>query len=255
MKWKPKTSTMNVKPDVSMPLGNKSRTTNILESITLRGSTLSNTPLSSNSFAARTIKFRNDQIAPILGYGDLVQGNVTIKRVYYVEGLNYNFNICCVQYSWFRCGGGWKGLDWVYDAGFGSCYFKSPTCTFMIKRDGENLDKMKEKGDACIFRVFYLVKSLHDHVKSDSIPQCPTTALEQESLSPGPQSQENVSQAVETVTTSNELDLLFSLMFDELLNGNTPVVLKSSAETAADTPNQHQQQNTTPSTSNNRFCR
>ncbi|GKB50518.1 integrase, catalytic region, zinc finger, CCHC-type containing protein [Tanacetum coccineum] len=36
------------------------------------------------------VKFRNDQIAPILGYGDLVQGNVTIKRVYYVEGLNHN---------------------------------------------------------------------------------------------------------------------------------------------------------------------
>nr|GEY28929.1 retrovirus-related Pol polyprotein from transposon TNT 1-94 [Tanacetum cinerariifolium] len=28
--------------------------------------------------------------APILGYGDLVQGNVTINRVYYVEGLNHN---------------------------------------------------------------------------------------------------------------------------------------------------------------------
>nr|GFB96260.1 integrase, catalytic region, zinc finger, CCHC-type, peptidase aspartic, catalytic [Tanacetum cinerariifolium] len=34
-----------------------------------------------------TIKFGNDQITPILGYGDLVQGAVTIKRVYYVEGL------------------------------------------------------------------------------------------------------------------------------------------------------------------------
>nr|GEV65441.1 retrovirus-related Pol polyprotein from transposon TNT 1-94 [Tanacetum cinerariifolium] len=37
-----------------------------------------------------TVKFGNDQIAPILGYGDLVQGAVTIKRVYYVEGLNHN---------------------------------------------------------------------------------------------------------------------------------------------------------------------
>nr|GEZ17688.1 hypothetical protein [Tanacetum cinerariifolium] len=36
------------------------------------------------------LKFRNDQIAPILGYGDLVQGAVTINRVYYVEGLNHN---------------------------------------------------------------------------------------------------------------------------------------------------------------------
>ncbi|GJS14749.1 retrovirus-related pol polyprotein from transposon TNT 1-94 [Tanacetum coccineum] len=32
----------------------------------------------------------NDHIAPILGYGDLVQGTITIKRVYYVEGLNHN---------------------------------------------------------------------------------------------------------------------------------------------------------------------
>nr|GEU96285.1 integrase, catalytic region, zinc finger, CCHC-type, peptidase aspartic, catalytic [Tanacetum cinerariifolium] len=37
-----------------------------------------------------TVKFGNDQIAPILGYGDLVQGVVTIKRVYYVKGLNHN---------------------------------------------------------------------------------------------------------------------------------------------------------------------
>nr|GEX50960.1 retrovirus-related Pol polyprotein from transposon TNT 1-94 [Tanacetum cinerariifolium] len=37
-----------------------------------------------------TVKFGNDQIPPILGYGDLVQGAVTIKRVYYVKGLNHN---------------------------------------------------------------------------------------------------------------------------------------------------------------------
>nr|GFA28397.1 integrase, catalytic region, zinc finger, CCHC-type, peptidase aspartic, catalytic [Tanacetum cinerariifolium] len=32
-----------------------------------------------------TVRFGNDQFAPILGYGDLVQGNVTINRVYYVK--------------------------------------------------------------------------------------------------------------------------------------------------------------------------
>nr|GEZ66058.1 hypothetical protein [Tanacetum cinerariifolium] len=37
-----------------------------------------------------TVLFGNDQFAPILGYGDLVQRNVTINRVYYVEGLNCN---------------------------------------------------------------------------------------------------------------------------------------------------------------------
>ncbi|GJV63183.1 putative ribonuclease H-like domain-containing protein [Tanacetum coccineum] len=37
-----------------------------------------------------TVHFGNDQFALILGYGDLNQGNVTIKWVYYVEGLNHN---------------------------------------------------------------------------------------------------------------------------------------------------------------------
>nr|GFC86308.1 hypothetical protein [Tanacetum cinerariifolium] len=44
---------------------------------------------------------------------------------------------------------------------------------------------------------------------------------------------------------SNELDLLFSLMFDELLNGSSKVVSKSSAVSAANAPN-HLQQPTTP---------
>ncbi|GKE76482.1 integrase, catalytic region, zinc finger, CCHC-type containing protein, partial [Tanacetum coccineum] len=72
---------------------------------------------------------------------------------------------------------------------------------------GENLDKMKEKGDACIFvgysnqsraykvynkRTRVIVKTIHvnfdelpqmasDYVSSDPVPQCPTMALEQDS--------------------------------------------------------------------------
>nr|GEW59318.1 retrovirus-related Pol polyprotein from transposon TNT 1-94 [Tanacetum cinerariifolium] len=78
-----------------------------------------------------------------------------------------------------------------------------------------------------------------DHVSSDLVPQCRITALEHHSLSLGPQSQENVPQEAETVATSNELDWLFSPMFDELLNGSTQVVSKSSAVTTADAPNQY----------------
>ncbi|GJZ35801.1 retrovirus-related pol polyprotein from transposon TNT 1-94 [Tanacetum coccineum] len=37
-----------------------------------------------------TVRFGNDQIAKIMGYGDYQLGNVTISRVYYVEGLGYN---------------------------------------------------------------------------------------------------------------------------------------------------------------------
>nr|GFA94563.1 copia protein [Tanacetum cinerariifolium] len=131
---------------------------------------------------------------------------------------------------------------------------------------------MKEKGDACIFVGYYtqsrayrvfnkrtrmIMETIHvnfdklpqiasDHVSSDLVPQCQSTALKHDSLSPGPQCQENVPQAVRTVTTSNELDLLFSPMFDELLNGSTQVMSKYSVVTTADAPNQRQQQNTTP---------
>nr|GEX43571.1 integrase, catalytic region, zinc finger, CCHC-type, peptidase aspartic, catalytic [Tanacetum cinerariifolium] len=37
-----------------------------------------------------TVRFGNGQFASILDYGDLVQGNITINRVYYVKGLNHN---------------------------------------------------------------------------------------------------------------------------------------------------------------------
>nr|GEW39539.1 hypothetical protein [Tanacetum cinerariifolium] len=135
-----------------------------------------------------------------------------------------------------------------------------------IVRDGENLDKMKEKGDACIFvgystqsrayRVFnkrtrVIMVSIHvnfdelpqmasDQLSSDSVPKCQTMALNHDSLSPAIQHQENVTQVDRTVITSNELDFLFSLMFDELLNGSSKIVSKPSAITAADAPYQRQ---------------
>nr|GEV69535.1 copia protein [Tanacetum cinerariifolium] len=37
-----------------------------------------------------TIKFKNDHVAKIMGYGDYQIGNVMISRVYYVEGLGHN---------------------------------------------------------------------------------------------------------------------------------------------------------------------
>nr|GEU57583.1 hypothetical protein [Tanacetum cinerariifolium] len=37
-----------------------------------------------------TVKFRNDHVAKIMGYDDYKIGNVTISRVYFVEGLGHN---------------------------------------------------------------------------------------------------------------------------------------------------------------------
>nr|GEY02851.1 hypothetical protein [Tanacetum cinerariifolium] len=66
-------------------------------------------------------------------------------------------------------------------------------------------------------------------ISSDPAPKCQKMALEHGSLSPGRNRQENVSHRDKTGTTSNELDLLFSPMFDELLNESSKVVSKSSA--------------------------
>nr|GFC72858.1 Gag-Pol polyprotein [Tanacetum cinerariifolium] len=78
-------------------------------------------------------------------------------------------------------------------------------------------------------------------ISSDPAPKCQTMALEHNSLSLGLNCQENDSHTDKTGTTSNELDLLFSPMFDELLNGSSKVVSKSSVVSAADAPNQRQQ--------------
>nr|GEW25623.1 copia protein [Tanacetum cinerariifolium] len=162
-------------------------------------------------------------------------GAVTIKRVYYVEGLNHNL---------FSVG---QFCDADLEVAFrkSTCFIRDlkETIFYQIVKDEENLDKMKEKGDECIFvgysnqsrayRVFtkrtrVIMESIHvnfdelpqmasDHISSDPAPKCQTMALNYDSLSPAIQRQEKVTQADRTVTTSNELDLLFSPMFDELL--------------------------------------
>nr|GFC46857.1 Gag-Pol polyprotein [Tanacetum cinerariifolium] len=130
---------------------------------------------------------------------------------------------------------------------------------------------MKEKGNDFIFvgystqsrayRVFnkrtrVIMESIHvnfdelpqmasDQLSSDPAPECQTMALNHDSLSPAIQRQANVPQADRIVTTTKELNLLFSSMFDELLNGSFKVVSKSSAVSAADAPNQRQH-HTTP---------
>nr|GFB80919.1 integrase, catalytic region, zinc finger, CCHC-type, peptidase aspartic, catalytic [Tanacetum cinerariifolium] len=119
--WKPKSKQANINLNVSMPLGNASRSANVKDTMTSSVSLCQklhcllillqlieivlfivnfgcskhmtgNLKLLINFVEKflRTVKFGNDQIAPILRYGDLVQGAVTIKRVYYVEGLNHN---------------------------------------------------------------------------------------------------------------------------------------------------------------------
>ncbi|GJZ20941.1 retrovirus-related pol polyprotein from transposon TNT 1-94 [Tanacetum coccineum] len=88
MKWVPKTKNDNVKKRVSFAIDNVSRITNIVQLILFivdsgcTKHTMGNLKLLCN-FVEKylgTVRFGNDQFAPILGYGDLVQGNITINR-------------------------------------------------------------------------------------------------------------------------------------------------------------------------------
>nr|GFB71335.1 hypothetical protein [Tanacetum cinerariifolium] len=107
----------------------------------------------------------------------------------------------------------------------------------LTRHSKASLHNSSDPGPTCL-------KMASVQISSDPAPKCQTMALEHNRLSPAPNCQENVSHRDKTGTTSNELDLLFSPMFDELLNGSSKVVTKSSVVSAADAPNQRQQPTT-----------
>ncbi|GJR15585.1 retrovirus-related pol polyprotein from transposon TNT 1-94 [Tanacetum coccineum] len=230
------------------------------KSVATHRSNLSCIPSSSTSVADCTVRFGNDQFTQILGYEDLVQGNITINRVYYVEGLNHNLFL----------------VGKFYDANLEVAFWKS---TYFVRdlhgndllTDGENLDKMKEKGDPCIlvgystqskgYRVYnkrtrLIVESIH--LRFDEIKEITKTFIANDTLGlisqrqkasdydnsgPVPQLQ-NVFPSTDTIVPSQqEIYLLFSPLYDEFFNTGTSRVNKSSSPT-----DNSAQQDTQPST-------
>ncbi|GKB28674.1 retrovirus-related pol polyprotein from transposon TNT 1-94 [Tanacetum coccineum] len=144
-------------------------------------------------------------------------------------------------------------------------------CTCYLTRDGENLDKMKEKGHPCILlgystqfkgyhvynkRTRLIVESIHlrfNEIKemSETFVANDTSGLvlqrqkesDYDNSDPVPQLQ-NVSPSADTIVPSQqELDLLFGPLYDEFFNAGTSRVNKSSSPTDNST-----QQDTHPST-------
>ncbi|GJR45275.1 retrovirus-related pol polyprotein from transposon TNT 1-94 [Tanacetum coccineum] len=132
-------------------------------------------------------------------------------------------------------------------------------CTCYLTRDGENLDKMKEKGDSCIlvgystqskgYRVYnkrtrLIVESIHlrfDEFKemletsvandtSGLVPQR-QKASDYDNPDPAPELQNVSPLADTTVPSQQELDLLFGPLYDEFFNDGTSRVNKSSSPT------------------------
>ncbi|GJT67142.1 integrase, catalytic region, zinc finger, CCHC-type containing protein [Tanacetum coccineum] len=87
--------------------------------------------MSSKLFSG-TIKFGNDHAEKILGYGDYQIGNVTIPRVYYVEGLGHNlFSIGQFCYS---------NLEVAFHQH--TCLVNGKKCILIDCSDGITLDLM-----------------------------------------------------------------------------------------------------------------
>ncbi|GJW92816.1 retrovirus-related pol polyprotein from transposon TNT 1-94 [Tanacetum coccineum] len=117
-------------------------------------------------------------------------------------------------------------------------------CTCYLTRDGENLDKMKEKGDPCILVGYstqskgisclqqenkLIVESIH--LRFDEIKEMFETSVA------------NDTSAHTTVPSQQELDLLFGPLYDEFFNDGTSRVNKSSSPIDNSAP-----QDTHPST-------
>ncbi|GJZ01098.1 retrovirus-related pol polyprotein from transposon TNT 1-94 [Tanacetum coccineum] len=144
-------------------------------------------------------------------------------------------------------------------------------CTCYLTRDGENRDKMKEKGDPCIMvgyssqskgynvynkRTELIVESMH--LRFDEIKEMLETFVVNDTSGLVPQRQkasdydnsdpvlqlQNISPLVDTTAPSQqELELLFGPLYDEFFNTGASNVNKSSSPA-----NNSAQQETTPIT-------
>nr|GEU79863.1 ribonuclease H-like domain-containing protein [Tanacetum cinerariifolium] len=144
-------------------------------------------------------------------------------------------------------------------------------CICYLTRDGEHLDKMKEKGDPCILvgystqskgylvynkRTRLIVESIHirfDEIKemsemfvaNDTLGLVPQRqkASDYENSNPVSQLQNVSSSAYAYIPSQQELDLLSGPLYDEFFTAGTSSVNKSSSPT-----NNDNQQDTPPTT-------
>nr|GEZ21107.1 integrase, catalytic region, zinc finger, CCHC-type, peptidase aspartic, catalytic [Tanacetum cinerariifolium] len=182
-----------------------------------------------------TLRFGNDQFAPILGYLDLVQGNITINRVYYVERLNHNL----------------FSVGQFCDADLEVAIQKS-TC-FVRDLQGNNL-LIVSKGKRSSFKSM-VVPSLKRRLNLLHMDLCGPMgvasingkkyilALDYDNSDPVLQLQNVSSSADAHVPSQQELDLLFGPLYNEFFTAGTSSVNKSSSPT-----NNSNQKDTQPTT-------
>nr|GEY93159.1 hypothetical protein [Tanacetum cinerariifolium] len=108
------------------------------------GSNATDFPSSSSHVNPGTVRFENDQIARIMGYGDYQLVNIIILKVYYVEGLGHNLFF----------------VGKFYDADL-EVAFRKKTCFI---RNLEGVDLLSSSRDTNSYTI-----SLDDMLKTSSI--------------------------------------------------------------------------------------
>ncbi|GJY59361.1 retrovirus-related pol polyprotein from transposon TNT 1-94 [Tanacetum coccineum] len=233
-----------------------------------------------------TVRFGNDHVAAILGFGDLQWGNILITRVYFVEGLGHNL---------FSVG---QFCDSDLEVAFrrNSCFVRNLDGVDLLKGNrSTNLYTINLHEMLCIsqfaswLEAHLLPKNrifLSDVFGALVIPKndvkrleawCKSNAFEQSSSKPGLQGMTSrqissglgITYALTQRPTEGELDLLFEAMYDDSIGGQppaaprtgpaaqapqalqTPTATTTSADTAPTPTNSFSQATSIPSTSQN----
>ncbi|GJU56335.1 retrovirus-related pol polyprotein from transposon TNT 1-94 [Tanacetum coccineum] len=182
-----------------------------------------------------TVRFGNDQFAPILGYGDLVQGNITIKRVYYVEGLNHNL---------FSVG---QFCDADLEVAFrkSTCFVRDLQGNDLLTGNRGtdlytiSLQETTSSTPICLMAKVSPTQTWINYVPLETSVANDTSGLvpqrqkasDYDNPDPAPELQNVSPSADTTVPSQQELDLLFGPLYDEFFNAGTSRVNKSSSPT------------------------
>nr|GFA71508.1 Gag-Pol polyprotein [Tanacetum cinerariifolium] len=191
-----------------------------------------------------TIRFGNDQFVPILGYGDLVQGNIMINRVYYVKGLNHNL-FSVGQF----CDADLEVAFWISTCFVRDLYGNDLLTGYSTQSKGYHVYNKRTR---------FIVESIH--LRFDEFKEMSATSVandtsglvhqrrkasDYDNSDPVPQTQNVLPSADTTVPSQQELDLLFGPLYNEFFNAGTSSVNRSSS------PINNSKHQDTPPTMNN----
>nr|GEV90007.1 retrovirus-related Pol polyprotein from transposon TNT 1-94 [Tanacetum cinerariifolium] len=166
-----------------------------------------------------TVRFGNDHVAAILGFGDLQWGNILITRVYFVEGLGHNL---------FSVG---QFCDSDSEVAFrrNACFVGNLEGVDLLNRTTNlytiNLYDMASASPICLMARASSTKSWLWHQRLD-LTYAPSTITTQQ-------------------PTEGELDLLFEAMYDDYIGGQPSTAQRSVS--AAQAPQVRQTSTTSTS--------